>query len=235
MDDASQPIISANGAGLRGIRGWAFRGTRFTVHTGEVAALTGPAGSGRSTLLLAIAGRLGITHGEIQVGDFRITPKPPRATVRGVRSQVAIARIGSIIGLDPELTLNRNIRDAADWAGIPYATALDHMALWRANFSLPFPGTAPLNALSELEQLIAHLLLATFTKPRVIVIDDVDARLTDDEVGQAWEVIARLARGELRTDPIAVVASTVRESQARADRIIPLTTHDADAPAHREN
>src|SRR5699024_437309 len=163
------------------------------------------------------------------------------------------ARIGHVIGLDSELTLNRNLRDAADWANIPVEAALDHMALWRANFDLPFPGEAPLNALDDLEQLIAHLLLATFkgprasgtataalpapgeapltalddlvqliahlllatfTGPRAIVIDDVDANLTDGQLAQAWHIIGRLARGELRTRAMAVVASTVREAQA---------------------
>lgn len=234
MDSKEDSLIYVNGAGLRGIRGWAFRGARFVVNPGEVAALTGPSGSGRSTLLLAIAGRLRLTHGEIRVGEHTLTPKPSRRTVREVRSQVAIARIGQIIGLDPELSLNRNLRDAADWAGIPYASALDHMALWRANFDLPFPGEAPLNALDELEQLTAHVLLATFTNPSAVVIDDIDAGLTDTQLAQAWEITSRLARGELRTPPMAVIASTVRESQAIADLVVPLAPHERDTPAHRE-
>src|SRR5699024_4394966 len=114
-----------------------------------------------------------------------------------------------------------------------FQTALDHMALWRANFDLPFPGEAPLNALNELEQLIAHLLLATFTNPRAIVIDDVDANLTDNQLAQAWHIIGRLARGELRTPPMAVVSSTVRESQAVADVVVPLHLHDNETAAHR--
>src|SRR5699024_6942069 len=236
MDDEQAPkapLIYVDGAGLRGIRGWAFRSARFRLNAGEVAALTGPSGSGRSTLLLAISGRLDLTHGAITVADHTLTPSPDRRTVRDVRRQVAVARIGQIIGLDSELTLKRNLRDAADWAGIPFPSALDHMALWRANFDLPFPGEAPLNALNELEQLIAHLLLARFTNPRAIVIDDVDANLTDDQLAQAWHIIGRLARGELRTPAMAVVASTVRESQAVADVVVALQPHDNDTAAHR--
>ena len=56
-----------------------------------------------------------------------------------MRKQVAIARIGHVIGLDSEL-INRNLRDAADWANIPVEASLDHMALWRANFDFPSPG-----------------------------------------------------------------------------------------------
>ena len=237
MDDEqaeTAPLIYVDGAGLRGIRGWAFRGARFRLDAGDVAALTGPSGSGRSTLLLAIAGRLHLTHGALTVGGHTLTPDPSWREVRDVRKQVAIARIGHIIGLDSELTLNRNLRDAADWANIPVESALDHMALWRANFDLPFPGEAPLNALDDLEQLIAHLLLATFTGPRAIVIDDVDANLTDGQLAQAWHIIGRLARGELRTPPMAVVASTVREAQAVADVVVPLDPHEHETPSHRE-
>ena len=237
MDDEqadTAPLIYVDGAGLRGIRGWAFRGARFRLDAGEVAALTGPSGSGRSTLLLAIAGRLHLTHGALTVGEHTLTPDPSWREIRDVRKQVAIARIGHIIGLDSELTLNRNLRDAADWANIPVEAALDHMALWRANFDLPFPGEAPLNALDDLEQLIAHLLLATFTGPRAIVIDDVDANLTDGQLAQAWHIIGRLARGELRTRAMAVVASTVREAQAVAGVVVPLDPHEHETPSHRE-
>ena len=101
-------------------------------------------------------------------------------------------------------------------------------------FRLPFPGEAPLNALDDLEQLIAHLLLATFTGPRAIVIDDVDANLTDGQLAQAWHIIGRLARGELRTRAMAVVASTVREAQAVADVVVPLDSREHDNPSHRE-
>src|SRR5690625_5382579 len=97
MDDEqaeTAPLIYVDGAGLRGIRGWAFRGARFRLDAGDVAALTGPSGSGRSTLLLAIAGRLHLTHGALTVGGHTLTPHPSWREVRDVRKQVAIATSG---------------------------------------------------------------------------------------------------------------------------------------------
>src|SRR5690625_7927758 len=99
----TSPLSYVVGAGLRGIRGWAFRGARFRLDAGDVAALTGPSGSGRSTLLLAIAGRLHLTHGALTVGGHTLTPDPSWREVRDVRKQVPIDRIGHTTGLDSAL------------------------------------------------------------------------------------------------------------------------------------
>src|SRR5262249_56271238 len=49
-------VGTADGLGLRTRGGWVFRDVTLTVEPGELVALTGPAGSGRTSLLLALSG-----------------------------------------------------------------------------------------------------------------------------------------------------------------------------------
>lgn len=197
----SVPALRVKNAGLKGLRGWAFRDVTFDAHAGRVTTLTGSAGTGRSTLLLACAGRLKLTEGSVDV--------PTRThRKRHVRAKVNVARIGGIIGLDTELTVAGNINDAADWAGMRRDEAAVLLQQWRREFDLELPAKLPAGELPALELTALHVLCAALGDPRVIVLDDFDANLTRPQIATLWQIAARVSRGEV-SDPMALVVSTV--------------------------
>lgn len=197
----SVPALRVENAGLKGLRGWAFRNVTFDAHAGRVTTLTGSAGTGRSTLLLACAGRLKLTEGSVDV--------PTRThRKRHVRAKVNVARIGGIIGLDTELTVTGNINDAADWAGMRRDEAAVLLKHWRREFDLDLPAKLPAGELPALELTALHILCAALGDPRVIVLDDFDANLTRSQIATLWRIAARVASGEV-SDPMALVVSTV--------------------------
>ncbi|GLX48257.1 hypothetical protein Shyhy01_12070 [Streptomyces hygroscopicus subsp. hygroscopicus] len=55
--------VTAEGLGLRGPRGWAFRGVSLDAEPGSLIAIEGPSGSGRTCLLLTLTGRMRPTEG----------------------------------------------------------------------------------------------------------------------------------------------------------------------------
>ena len=61
------PALTATGLGLMGGADWIFRDVDLTVAPGALAAVVGPAGSGRSSLLLTLAGRMRSTAGTLSV------------------------------------------------------------------------------------------------------------------------------------------------------------------------
>ena len=63
MDSPHGASLSAEGFGLKGPRGWAFRGVEFSAGPGSLVAVEGPSGSGRTCLLLALTGRMRSTAG----------------------------------------------------------------------------------------------------------------------------------------------------------------------------
>src|SRR5690625_179529 len=197
----SVPALRVENAGLKGHRGWVFRDVSFDAHAGSVTTITGPAGTGRSTLLLACAGRLKLTEGSVDV--------PTRThRKRHVRAKVNVARIGGIIGLDTELTVAGNINDAADWAGMRRDEAAVLLQQWRREFDLELPAKLPAGELPALELTALHVLCAALGDPRVIVLDDFDANLTRPPINTLWQIASRVARGEV-SDPMALVVSTV--------------------------
>lgn len=67
MDGPRGAHISAEGLGLKGPRGWAFRGMDLQAEPGSLIAVEGPSGSGRTCLLLALSGRMRTTEGSAEV------------------------------------------------------------------------------------------------------------------------------------------------------------------------
>src|ERR1700754_3750828 len=104
VEQAAPPLIRADGLGLRTRRGWVFGGAARALAAGAVPALAGRAGSGRSMLLLTLAGRARPSAGTITVaGDGR----PAH-----LRQAVTVARITASVELEPELRVAEHIREA---------------------------------------------------------------------------------------------------------------------------
>src|SRR5262245_21716538 len=59
-------VLSAHGAGVRHRRHWLFRDLDVTVEPGDVVAVVGPPGSGRTTTLLALARRFRLSAGRVE-------------------------------------------------------------------------------------------------------------------------------------------------------------------------
>ncbi len=68
------PLLSARGLGFRRGTRWIFRELDLDLGTGEVLALVGPSGVGKSTLLSCLCGFLQPTEGEV---TLRLPGRPP--------------------------------------------------------------------------------------------------------------------------------------------------------------
>lgn len=187
------PVVQLDGLGLRGSRGWAFRDLDLVAHRGDLVVIAGPSGTGRSALLLAIAGRLKPTTGTVMVTDAQLDDARHHRTLRQVRDRVAVARIGEHICLDGNLSVEVNARDAADWAKQRPAEVQDYLEDWRTRSGLVLEARTPVAELPALEATALHLLLAAAIGPEVIVLDDADAGLTRTERDQLWQLTAQVA------------------------------------------
>ena len=81
-------------------------GLDLRVRDGEVLALVGPAGSGKSTVLRMLAGLEAVSDGSVHVGDRDVTSLPARE--RGV------AVVFQNYALHPHLSVAENIGYALD-------------------------------------------------------------------------------------------------------------------------
>ncbi|SNX57824.1 ABC transporter family protein [Streptomyces sp. TLI_55] len=208
--------VAAEGLGLKGPRGWAFRGITFAAEPGSLIAVEGPSGTGRTCLLLALTGRMKATEGTATVGGARL-PKQLGA----VRRLSAVAHVAGVTDLDPALTVGEHLRERAllqrrfgdslrallrpraeraQEAKQRIDAALTAAGLDRE--ALPKGSRTAVRDLERLEGLRLSLALALIGRPKLLGVDDVDLKLSDAERAEAWALLRSLA--EAGTTVVAV-------------------------------
>jgi ABC-2 type transport system ATP-binding protein len=183
-------VIEANGLGLRTRQGWVYRDVDLTLPEGSVAAVAGPAGSGRTMLLLTLAGRAKPSTGELRVGEATSRPD--------IRRQVTVARATGAVELDPDLTVGDSRREAGL---LFYGADLD----WAEKLvGLEVDGTTVVGDLAPDDATLFALALAASARPVAVVLDDVDRHTTPDQQRRIWAALTAVAAAG-----ITVVASTI--------------------------
>lgn len=183
-------MIEATGLGLRTREGWVFRDVDLTVPAGEVAAVAGKPGSGRTMLLLTLAGRARPTTGELRVGAALKRP--------AIRGQVAVARATGAVELDDDLTVGDHRRETGllnRAADVAWAEALVELAVDSAT---------PVGDLAADDRALLAVALAAAGRPAALVVDDVDLRATHAQQQRIWAALGAVAE-----TGITVVASTI--------------------------
>ncbi|MFD3615625.1 ATP-binding cassette domain-containing protein [Streptomyces sp. NPDC058676] len=208
--------VTAEGFGLKGPRGWAFRGVGVDAEPGSLIAVEGPSGSGRTCLLLALTGRMKATEGTATVGGARL---PKQLTA--VRRVSAVAHVAGVTDLDQALTVGEHLwerallqrrfggslrallrprSDRATEARLRIDTALAAAGLDRD--ALPKGSRTAVRDLERLEALRLSIALALIGGPGLLGVDDTDLKLSEAERAEVWALLRSLA--EAGTTVLAV-------------------------------
>ncbi|MFJ9613146.1 ATP-binding cassette domain-containing protein [Streptomyces noursei] len=226
--------VNARGIGVKGPRGWAFRGVEIAADPGSLIAVEGPSGSGRTCLLLALTGRMRITEGHATVAGL---PLPKRmGTIRG---RTAIAHVPGITDLEPALTVAEHLQEQAllGHRGTPlWGSRRKEATRARVDAALATAGLDPdtlpkglrtcVRDLERLEALRLSVALAVMHQPLLLAVDDLDLKLSTDERAAAWQMLRDVA---LTGTTVAAVAS-----DAPADALIVSTAAPATTPHTRQ-
>ncbi|MFE7763922.1 ATP-binding cassette domain-containing protein [Streptomyces sp. NPDC057438] len=228
--------VGAEGFGLRGPRGWAFRGVGFDAAAGSLIAVEGPSGSGRTCLLLALTGRMKPSEGHATVGSLMLPKR--MATVRRVS---ALAHVPGVTDLDPALTVGEHLRERAllqrrfdgSLRGLlrpraeraAEAEGRIEAALTAAGLdreTLPKGSRTAVRDLDRMEALRLSVALALVGRPRLLGVDDTDLKLSDAERAAMWALLRSLTESGITVVAVcseapqgAVVVSTAAERRAR--------------------
>ncbi len=83
------------------------RGVSMNVNRGEVAAIIGPSGGGKSTLLRCINGLERFQEGEVQVENMKLSSNPDGEALRKLRQRVGM--VFQQFHLFPHMTVLENV------------------------------------------------------------------------------------------------------------------------------
>ena len=162
------------------------KGISLTINAGEVHAIMGPNGTGKSTLSNVIAGREGyeVTQGSVSFDGQDLLAMPPDARARaGVF--LAFQYPVEIPGVSTSAFLKTAINAKRRTEGKPEIDAMEFLKLVKAkNKALGIPDDMikrPLNVgFSGGEKKRAEVLQMTLLEPRFAVLDETDSGLDID-------------------------------------------------------
>jgi branched-chain amino acid transport system ATP-binding protein len=188
------------------------RGISLKVGEGELVALIGANGAGKSSALRCICGALKAAGGSVRLDGDDITSAKPEAIVRR-----GIATVPETRDVFPDLSVDENLMlggytrraDAAGFAGD------------RAKMLALFPrlaerGAQPAGTLSGGEQQMLVIARAMMSRPKVLLLDEPSLGLAPVVVDQIFGMIATL---KAAGTTILLVEQNVAKALSVADRV----------------
>jgi branched-chain amino acid transport system ATP-binding protein len=190
------------------------RGLSLQVGQGEIVALLGSNGAGKSTTLKAVTGLLGTEHGEITDGDITLDGRSigGRDAAEIVRSGLSLVMEGRHVF--EHLTVAENLAAGAFSRGRAAGDDLDVVYSY-------FPRLRDLRShtagyLSGGEQQMLVIGRALMARPRLLMLDEPSLGLAPRLVADIFEIIKRL-NSELHTT-VLLVEQNARRALTIADR-----------------
>ncbi|MEU0740405.1 ATP-binding cassette domain-containing protein [Streptomyces sp. NPDC006134] len=240
--------VTAEGLGLRGPRGWVFRGVGIEAEPGSLIAVEGPSGSGRTSLLLTLTGRMKPTEGTAAVGGA-VLPRQMAA----VRRFCALAHVPGLTDLEPALTVEEHLRERAllerRFGGSlrallrPRGTRAAESRL-RIDAALAAAGLAPdslpkgsrtaVRDLERLEALRLSVALALVGRPRLLGVDDADLKLSDAEKEGFWDLLGALAASGTTVVAVCSEAPEGAVTVSTGSPVSPASTDDGRPDRRKE-
>ncbi|PKW13880.1 ATP-binding cassette domain-containing protein [Saccharopolyspora spinosa] len=207
--------ILARGIAARGPAGIVFANLDLRVEPGALAVVAGPAGTGRTSLLLALSGRLPLITGYLDVSGH-VLP----AQAKAVRQLILPARLRPGYELENKHRVREAIMERRLISGVSERSidaALDKVRIAPDR-------TALIDELHPAERLLLAVALTVAAEPAGILVDDVDAGLPMSARAQVWAGLREVTRTGM-----TVLASATDPPSGDVE-LIPLPAREPDRP-----
>ena len=218
---AAQPVLAGRGLHKTYRLGRhvvpALRGVDFSVHAGEMLALTGPSGSGKSTLL-NLAGLIDQADaGSLQLLGREVAQLDARAATLARREHLGFIFQG--FNLVPVMTVADNVDYPLFLAGVPAAERRQRVAAALASVGLDAHAAHRPDALSGGQRQRVAIARALVRRPPLVIADEPTASL---DSATAEQVLA-LMRARCRAEGAAcLIATHDARVVHRCDRVLAL-------------
>ncbi len=205
-----QSTIWADDLALTAKRGTVYGPVTLRIGDG-VTVLCGPAGSGRTSALLTLAGRMRQGSGTAEVLGH---PLPGRA--RAVQKQTSIAGFDGIDSLEVSVSVGAAVRERQAWLAPWWSFVSRPRNADFAALAGPVFGSVPLPAvdttiwdLDEAQAMLLRVTLAMLSHPGILFVDQIEQLQSPDSRRIVWERLSAIAAN----GTAVVVAATAAEPE----------------------
>ncbi|RZT08553.1 NitT/TauT family transport system ATP-binding protein [Duganella sp. CF402] len=211
----STPIVELKAVGkhFRSADGSAravLEGVDFTLREGEIVALLGQSGSGKSTMLRIMAGLIQADEGQVLYRGM-----PLYGTARGIRM------VFQSFALFPWLTVQKNVELGLEAQGMPAEERARRAEKVIDLIGLSgFEGALPRELSGGMRQRVG-IARALVMEPEVLLMDEAFSAL-DVLTGERLreEILELWQSGQIPTKAILVVSHNIEEAVMMADRVL---------------
>ncbi len=197
------PYLSAQDLELRTLLGFAYRGVTVDAHKGEVVAVRGRNGSGKTALLLTLSGRMKATGGTLTVGGFSL----PKQRAK-VERHIGLGLFNGLNDLQDSLTASYAVSAELQLRGCK--ANRETVQAYLADWDLADIANVRVKDLTSQQLAQLGIALAFIGDPDAVVIDDVEDQLTMAQSEGLMNTLLALSRER----GVAVVVGVVERSLA---------------------
>ena len=184
------------------------RGVALDVSRGEIFAILGKNGMGKTTLLKTLMGLLPAKKGRVQLLGQDVTGWPPYRITR-----LGVSYVPQEKSIFQDLTVEENLRLALR-DGVSFDARLETIASWFPVLKARLRQRA--GTLSGGEQKMLLIGRALLTRPRLVLVDEITEGLQPAMITTLTEVLAEERRAHGLT--VVLVEQNVGFALALADR-----------------
>jgi lipoprotein-releasing system ATP-binding protein len=210
--EKTYPPLAGGAVGLE-----LFRGLSLNVAAGEMVAIVGESGAGKSSLLHLLAALDRPTAGEIWCGDTDVT----RLNVRGAAEfrNREVGYVWQFHYLLPEFTAVENVAMPLLSRGVRRGEALKQALVWLERVELGARAEHRAGELSGGEQQRVSIARALVTQPKLLLADEPTGDLDTGTAERVFGLLQRLHREQGLT---SVLVTHNLEFARRCDRVLRL-------------
>jgi len=172
-------------------------GISLEVQKGEVAAVMGPSGGGKSTLLRCLNGLETFDGGAVRIGDSELTatthPRRDARLLQSIRRRVGF--VFQQFNLFPHLTVLENLTLAPIWVRkMPKKEAEETAMLYLERVRIPEQAKKYPGQLSGGQQQRVAIARSLCMNPKIMLFDEPTSALDPEMIKEVLDVMVELAR-----------------------------------------
>ncbi len=186
----------------------ALRGATFELRAGERLALLGPNGAGKTTLIRAIAGRVRLDRGAVEMFGQALNPEQRLAHLGVVPQEIA---------LYPLLTARENLETFGRLQGVT-ARDLETRVEWALGWTaLGDRAKEPVKGFSSGMKRRLNIACGVLHAPKIVLLDEPTVGVDPQSRERIYDMLAELCAGGTT---LLLTTHQLDEAESRCDRIV---------------